>query len=274
MKKILIFLTSGILAIGNSHAAKVAVTDLTYSEEVEGYIHIVDYHNKSSVSASASSAAVVSPYAAGASSQARLNANSKTDYFEYEQNYSYVEYGELRRFSGDIKGEILKSRNFQVVQAKPVTNIKTEKIYDIIARIKKGYYPGADYVLFGTVSEIHFSDDSYTPQDGGRMVAETFNLTITAEFSLISTKNYEVIASFSAVGDGADTKIQSNGTHAMPNRARVVADASKALGKDVAKQLDEQIHSHLDSAEDNSDYIQREIDVQSTSVGKGVTVFH
>jgi len=60
--------------------------------------------------------------------------------------------------------------------------------------------------LFGTLSQIHFSNDTYEPQGSGRaMLNVSFNLTIAAEFSLINTRTYEIIASFSAVGDGSDT---------------------------------------------------------------------
>lgn len=256
-----------------AHATKVAVTDLTYNQEVEGYIHIIDYHNRSSVNAATHGAAAVSPYSAAAASSSHLDAQSKTDYFEYEHNYKYIEYGELRRFTADIKGEMLKSRDFQVVQARPVTDIKSEKIYDIIGRIKKGYYPGADYVLFGTLSDISFSDDTYQPQGNGRpMQTESFNLTITAEFSLINTKTYQVTASFTAVGDGSDTKIQSSGTYAKPNRARVVADASKTLGLDVIKQLEEQVYQKL-GAEDNTDFQPNNQSAYPPQKNRGVYVF-
>ena len=274
MSKILA-IASLLFFVSTVNAARIAVTDLTYNQEVEGYIHIVDYHNRSSVNASSSGAVAVGPYSAMASSRENLNASSKTDYFEYEHNYKYIEYGELHKFTGDIRGEIVKSGHFQVIQAKPVTEIKSEKIYDIIGRIKKGYYPGADFVLFGTLSDISFSDDVYTPQGSGRaMQTESFNLTLTAEFSLINTKTYQIIASFSAMGDGADTKVQSSGTYAKPNRARVVAEASKTLGQDVIKQLEEQVYPSLES-EDKSHYQPNHnpADGPAEQAGRGVFVF-
>lgn len=275
MNKILKYLIIFFILTSNAYAQKVAVTDLAYSEEVQGYIHIVDYHNKSNVNASHKESAAGDSYGFSAGSKTNFNANSRTDYFEYEQNYSYIEYGELRGFTGDIKGELIKSRYFNLVQAKPVTGIKNEKIYDIIERIKKGYYPGADFVLFGSVNDINFSDDTYRPQGEGRtMVNQIFNLTIAAEFSLVNTKTYQVVASFTAMGDGSDTKVQSSGIYSKPNRARVVTDASKSLGKDVIKQLDEQYmrinadydHNYPSNLNDQNDFFSKK--------KTGVTVFH
>ena len=268
---------------------KVAVTDLAYSEKVQGYIHIVDYHNRSSLSASSSTNASSSTKAAVAadgsgaaaaavnskarySNRSQLNASSKTDYFEMEHSYTYVEYGELRKFSADIKAELIKSGEFDVIQAKPITGIKTEAIYDIIGRIKKGHYPGADYVLFGSVSDISFSDDSYKGQGNGNSSTETFNLTLTAEFSLINTRNYEVIASFSAVGEGSDTKIESGGSYAAPNRAKVVAETSKTLGAEVMKQINEQVFDKIDVSSRNNGVV-NDSNITTPSSRRGVTVF-
>ncbi len=130
---------------------------------------------------------------------------------EVESSYSYIEYGELRKFVGDIKGEILKTTGFQLTQARPYTANGSEKIYDIIGRIKKGYYPHADYVLFGTVSELEFRDEA-NPIIGTNTVSNTFNLMLVAEFSLIDIKTYEVRSAFSATGEGQDVRILQGGT--------------------------------------------------------------
>ena len=224
----------------NSSAAKVAVTDLTYSERVQEYIHIVDYHNKSSISASSSAAAVVNGYGGAVTGHEELSGHSKTDYFEYEHSFSYIEASELRKFTGDIKGEIIRSKGFKLVQARPVTSDKPEKVYDIVGRIKKGLYKGADYVLFGTVSDMSFSNDTYKPENSS-INTTTYSLTLVAEFNLINTKTYEVIAGFSATGTGSDSKVISPGTYATPNRSLVVSSVSKSLGIDVISQLDEQL---------------------------------
>jgi hypothetical protein len=223
-----------------AQAAKIAVTDLTYSERVSGYFHLVDYHNKSSARASQSDRERDSFESSSASSGSSYSENSKTDYTEVESSYSYIEYGELRKFVGDIKGEILKSGEFQLTQAKPYTAKGSEKIYDIIARIKKGAYPGADYVLFGTVSELDFRDE-VNPIIGTDTLSYTFSLSLVTEFSLINTRTYEVKAAFSATGEGQDVRVMSAGSRVTPSRGKVVSEVSKSLGVDVAEQLHQQI---------------------------------
>ena len=254
MKKLAIFF-SGLLLASPVFAKSIAVTDLAYSETLEEYIHDVDYHNSEKVSASERSNSKSRAYWGAASngyseaetagfndaesSSSRFNASSKTDFHEHEHRFSYVKYGELKKFTGDIKGALINSRQFTVVQAKPAPTKKDESVYNIIARIKKGDFPKADYVLFGRVSQMNFNDSTY--QVDGGMVNSILSLSLTAEFSLINTKTYEVKASFSAVGDGQDTKVLSAGTYAEPNRAAVVSQVSKSLGQDVFRQIEEQV---------------------------------
>jgi hypothetical protein len=82
------------------------------------------------------------------------------------------------------------------------------------------------------------------------MTNAMLNLTLTAEFSLINTKNYQVIASFSAMGEGQDTKVLSPGSYAAPNRGAVVSQVSKSLGQDVFKQIQAQVFGQV-SGEQN-----------------------
>jgi hypothetical protein len=304
MKNISALLISVVFA-NTATAATVAVTDLAYSNTVEGYIHTIDYHNDSHLAASSSSksaasgymgatergygaiaadgygggaavggysGAAVAGYSASASAKSKVNASSNTDYHEYEHSYSYVEYGELRKFTGDIKGELIKSRNFQLVQSKPAPIARDESVYNIIARIKKGSFPNADYVLFGRVSEMNFNDSVY--QVSSSMNNQILGLTLVAEFSLINTKTYEVIASFTSTGEGQDTKILTPGTYAVPNRALVVARVSKSLGEDVLKQIDSQVFDNVPSGRINSGNEQAApLDPEIPIKPQGVVVF-
>lgn len=241
--KIVTALFVGFMFVNPVMAKSIAVTDLAYSETIQDYVHTVDYHNTNKLSGSASNENhYFDDYENSSSSKNKFNASGKTDFHEYEHNFSYIEYGELHKFTGDIKGELIKSGEFKVVQAKTAPMKKNESVYDIIKRIKKGDFPHADYVLFGRVSELSFNDGTY--QVDGNMMNSTLNLTLTAEFSLINTKNYEIIASFSATGDGQDTKILSVGTQATPNRAAVVSQVSKNLSVDVFRQLEQQVFEH------------------------------
>lgn len=236
----LLFLLSSLLGVCNAQAAKIAVTDLAYTERVSGYFHLVDYHNKSSARGSDSERERDSFNSSSASSRSSYSEHSRTDYTEVENSYSYIEYGELRKFVGDIKGEILKTGDFKLSQAKPYTAKGSEKIYDIISRIKKGAYPGADYVLFGTVSELDFRNE-VNPITGTDTLSNTFSLVLVAEFSLINTRTYEVKAAFSATGEGQDVRIVTAGSRVVPSRGRVVSEVSKSLGIDVARQISEQL---------------------------------
>ena len=215
----------GIISLACAFAAqaapKVAVTDLAYQERVEQYIHIVS---------------------AASQSQAGLyNASGSSSYNEFESSTSYIEQTELRKFSGDIKGEILKSGMFQLIQGTPYTAKSREDVYDVIKRIKAGNFKGADYVLFGTLSDIDFTRD-ITALDNTDSYSAILGLSLVADFSLINTKTYEITSAFTAMGEGQDTKlVKSRDVRVSLNRPRVVRDVYKALGEDVANQLKEQL---------------------------------
>jgi hypothetical protein len=229
--------------------SKVAVTDLAYEERVQEYFRNVSASSKSSLKARARENVRAAEYsdwdrdaaAYSRRSSASVDARSESSYSSSEGTYSYIDRGELRKFTGDIKGEMLKSGYFRVVQGKPFTAKNTEKLYDIIARIRQGNYPGADYVLFGTVSSIQFRQEA-NPIDHTDTVSHTLSLELVADFSLISTRNYEVKASFSATGAGQDVKLMSSaGGTIVLNRGKVISEVSKSLGEDVISQLEEQL---------------------------------
>jgi hypothetical protein len=221
----------GLVFTNTVMAKSIAVTDLAYSDTIEQYVHTVDYHNSSKFSESLSDRF------------SKESASDKTDFHESERNFSYIEFGELKKFTGDIKGALINSRQFKVVQAKPAPTKKDESVYNIIARIKKGDFPHADYVLFGRLSDLSFNSNTYSVDDS--MMNSILSLTLTAEFSLINTKTYEITAGFSATGDGQDTKVLSSGTQATPNRAAVVSQVSKSLGQDVFRQIEEQVFDQV-----------------------------
>ncbi|RON03860.1 penicillin-binding protein activator LpoB [Pseudomonas brassicacearum] len=215
----------GIMALACAFSAqaapKIAVTDLAYQERVEQYIHIVS---------------------AQSNMQAGMyHASGSSSYNEIEASSSYIEQGELRKFTGDIKGEILKSGMFQLVQGTPYTAKSKEDVYDVIKRIKAGNYKGADYVLFGTLSDIDFTRD-ITALANTDSYSAILGLNLVADFSLINTRTFEITSAFTAMGDGQDTKlVNGEDVKVSLNRPRVVRDVSKSLGEDVARQLAEQL---------------------------------
>ncbi|WP_419712876.1 penicillin-binding protein activator LpoB [Pseudomonas sp. NFX224] len=208
-------------AFGVQAAPKVAVTDLAYQERVEQYIHIVSAQTNYNHS--------------------EYGASGSSNYNEIEATTSYIEQAELRKFTGDIKGEILRTGMFQLVQGTPYTASSKGDIYDVIKRIKAGNFKGADYVLFGTVSDIDFTRD-VTELANTDSHSAVLGLTLVADFSLINTRTYEITSAFTAMGEGQDTKlVNGRDIKVSLNRPRVVREVSKALGEDVAAQLSQQL---------------------------------
>jgi len=115
--------------------------------------------------------------------------------------------GEMHQFTGDIKGGLIKSGQYKVVQGKawtkqdrtsvpggcfppkctgePQTFSENVTLFDIVDRIKKGFYPGADFVLFGTVTNIEDRQDSL-PVQGTNAVNNVYAVELVADFSLIN----------------------------------------------------------------------------------------
>lgn len=215
----------GFIALACAFAAqatpKIAVTDLAYQRTVEQYIRIVSAQNNAQSS--------------------MYNANNSSSYNEYESNNSYIEQTELRKFSGDIKGEMIKSGMFQLIQGIPYTANSSGDVYDIIKRIKAGNFKGADYVLFGTLSDIDFTQD-VTELANTDSYSAILGLTLVADFSLIDTRTFEITSAFTAMGEGQDTKLVNHrDVKVSLNRPRVVREVSRELGLDVARQLKEQL---------------------------------
>jgi len=234
-------LWSGLGSVVMAAPPKIAVTDLAYEERVREYFKVVTASERSSLRASGRESERESDYGYARRSSGSLNARSESSYASVEGTYSYIDRGEFRKFTADVKGQMLKSGRYQLVQGRPLTDVRdTEKLYDVIARIKKGMYPGADYVLFGSINSIEFRQEA-NPIDHTDTVSHTLSLELVGEFSLISTKNYQIKAAFSAMGAGQDVKLlSSRGGRVVLNRGKVVSETSKSLGEDVARQIDEQ----------------------------------
>jgi len=219
-----------LTAFGVQAASKVAVTEMAYEQRVEQYIHTVSAQTGFQANA--------------------YSASGSASYNEYEARTSYIEQGELRQFSGDIKGEILKSGMFQLVQGTPYTANAKEDVYDVIKRIKNGNFKGADYVLFGTVSDIDFRQDVNEIANTDSHSA-VLGLTLVGGFSLINTRTYEITSAFTAMGEGQDTRlVNGNDVRVSPNRGRVVREVSKSIGMDVARQLREQLRGEVEYSQE------------------------
>ncbi|MCX2860808.1 hypothetical protein OOZ63_03035 [Paucibacter sp. PLA-PC-4] len=227
---------------------KVAVTDLAYTQRVAEYFEAATVKSSGGVSAN----------------QHGIVATHQSAGTYVAGTHSYMEQRELRSFSSDIRGSLLKGGAVRLVQGKvfddggpqhtkaeqALNQIKTGKmaklvrqpeVHDIIARIKKGEFSGADYVLFGTLTSMEFRDQ-LSPLQGTTSASYLFSLDLVADFSLINTRTYEIVAAFSAQGEGNDTKLLSNrGDIVRPNRGQVMRDTSRSLAANVYEQLVEQL---------------------------------
>lgn len=245
-------------------APKIAVTDLAYAQQVSEYFMAGQYQRSSQMSAQGSHSGGYShgPYSGSGShsGQQSMQASEQASGTFVAGRYSYIEQRELGGYTNDIKGAILQGTYFKLVQGKgfdagkpqpskaeQVLNqvqggkmaqpVRQPEVKDIINRIKKGEFNGADYVLFGVVSSIEFTD-ALSPLQGTTSATRQYGLQLLADFSLIHTKTYEIKAAFSAQGQGNDTKILSvRGDIAPPNRAKVMRETSLSLSQDVYQQL-------------------------------------
>ena len=229
-------------------APRIAVTDLAYTQAVAQYFEAGTFSEKGQLNANRHS----------------LSASHQSSGTYVAGTHSYLEQRELGSFTNDIKGALLKGTAFKLVQGKgfdagnpqptkaeqALNQLQTGKVAkpvrqpevkDIIARIKKGEFSGADYVLFGTLSSIEFRDQ-FSPLQGSTSATFQYGLDLLADFSLIHTKTHEIKASFSAQGAGNDTKILSNRGDVMPpNRAKVMRETSQSLALNVYEQLTSQL---------------------------------
>lgn len=232
---------------------RIAVTDLTYEEKiVQPYIK-VDAREKSSVRASSRERTSDSDVASRSSAHGTVAARHESSFSMESGVETLIERGEVRKLVADIKGEMIKA-GYRVSQAKPYIRKDNENIHDVIDRIRKGYFPNADYVLFGTLSSAQFRDE-VSPVGSGSAYSAILSLEVVAEFSLVNTRTYEVKAGFSAMGEGQDVKLLgSRDAKVVMNRGRVLSETAKSLGADVASQLEAQFSPGAPKRSNNSSH--------------------
>lgn len=232
------FMLAAVAAVACSGAVaqvKIAVADLAYKDTVRESFYYEAGYQKSRDSGSAS----YHDSAWSGSGRAAFASSQESGYVKASGEMTRIEYGELRRFTADIKGELIKGRAVRVVQGKPYAGPPSEALFNVRERIRKGDFAGADYVLFGVVNSVEWRND-VQPVQGTRNSMLLYSLELGTEFSLINTRTMEVRAAFSAVGEGNDNKIWSAGAVLTPNKARVMQAVSRSLAEDAVRQLDEQ----------------------------------
>ena len=219
---------------------KIAVTDLSYEEQVSRYFSYYQSNERVDARSDERGRYRESDYGASASASSRQSVQAERSVTAASGYVTTIDRGELRKFTADVKGELLKSGAYRLTQGKPWTQTNTEKLYDIIARIKQGYYPGADYVLFGSINSIQFRNEA-SPIQGSTATTYSLALDLVAEFSLINTRTYEVKAAFSAAGEGSDARLVGMAGQTITlNKAKVMQEVSRSLGVAVANEMEAQ----------------------------------
>lgn len=236
------FLVLSIQGASAQSFPKIAVTDLSYEEQVSHYFSFYEAKEKVDYRSSAKERYRDSDYSSSGSASGRQSLKSESSVTAASGTVTTISRGEFRKFVADVKGELLKSGSYRLVQGRPWTQTNTEKLYDIIDRIKKGYYKGADYVLFGSINNIEFRNET-NPIQGSNAINHSLALELVAEFSLINTKTYEIKAAFSAMGEGVDARlVNMAGQSIHLNRSKVMQEVSRSLGEAVAAEMEEQFN--------------------------------
>lgn len=236
-----------LAAVAQAADPKIAVSDLSYDEKVREFIQNFEMKGNYRSSSSASASFRDSEFSTSGRSAERASESASLSIRSSSGYQTYIDRGEIRKFTADIKGGLLKA-GYRVVQGKPWVQANTEKLYDIIGRIRQGYYPGADYVLWGSINSIEFRRDS-APLQGSNAVSYTMALELVGEFSLINTRTYEIKAAFSAQGEGSDTKLSNAASTTISfNRGKIVQEVSRSLGDAVVSEVESQFSRGMDGA--------------------------
>ncbi len=234
---------------------RIVVTELAYQEQVREYFEAGTLNYKSSEQATQSDSLL--------RSRSTYAGRESLDVKTMAGTYTRINQTELLHFTSDLKGLILKGGGARLVQGKnfdagdpqptaaeraaeqlrsgKIQKVKKQPdVNDIVRRIRKGEFQGADYVLFGSVSSVDFKRDVY-PMQGGAS-SHVYGLDIGADFNLINTKTLEIRAAYQATGSGSQT-LMGTGTGGVYhfNKAKVMKEASQTLAEAAYGELLEQL---------------------------------
>ena len=209
-------------------APTIAVTGLALETEVTGYFTEteVSYHAESDSSRNKEGRSY--------EKERELDLNQVT---KYETKFRR---SHLQKFVSDIRGGLVKSEYFDVVQVTPPKEPESsQELFDVLSRVKAGDFNGADFVLFGTLTAID-AQDQVNEIIGSNAYSYALEIQVVADFSLINTVTNEVIASFSALGEGDDMKLTKAGNKVRPSFAKAIRNVSKSLAEDVLMNIEDQ----------------------------------
>ncbi len=252
MKKVvftlLIALSASVFAVPS-----VGVADLIYTTEVKTPIKYTQSSHSSSESGY------------GYSSQ-----SSSID----TQVVSRVEKN-MKMFSAAVKGALIKSRQFTVVDAAPT--IKTwqsnkKDILSVIQAMDVASVPPVnipkessvaiknaesapesavttnnandnqpDYILIGYLNNVS-AYENRNPIMGTNKTSAIYNIDLSVDYKLVNTKTKQIIAAFTAAGHGGEVKLLNDPDQQVNyNVPKLIKDASDSLASDVMDNLTTQI---------------------------------
>jgi len=174
------------------------------------------------------------------SSVSNASSSANTQTIKKSGYETKMEYGELRYLASPIRGVLINS-GYKVVQAKPSvpTQNQGDEYFDIVQRIKAGDFGDANYVLYGVLEEISFTDN-VDEIPGTKSSSQQVALDVVVDFNLVDTQTSQIVASFIASGGGHDIRIDGRDANYKPSMAKLMKEASLSLAEDVAKHLQDQ----------------------------------
>ena len=96
---------------------KIAVTDLSYEEKVKEYFQHFEAREKHNNSYSANDRYRDSNLSASGASSERASSRGESSVVVASGSITMISRGELRKFTADIKGELLKSGSYRLAEA-------------------------------------------------------------------------------------------------------------------------------------------------------------
>jgi hypothetical protein len=174
------------------------------------------------------------------------------------------------KFSADIRGALIKTGEFKVIDVKPVnlpSNIvalqaesglnpessTTESAHvSKVADNKASAKIATDYYLLGEINYIGENEDSYPIKQTNNMTKQ-YVVEVEADFKLVRASDNTIMASFSATGRASDVKIVSTVNQLNSvwhhNIGKLVASASKDLASNVVDEMQSQFNFTVNNEE-------------------------
>lgn len=158
-------------------------------------------------------------------------------------NVNGVVYKKIPKFSSNIRGALISSGKFKVLNTKKLPDISASVAPVVESHVSLD--ENANYYLVGSVYYVDENEDSY-PIEKTDNISMVYSFEVGANFKLVRAKDNVIMASFSANGIGRDTKIinsqKMTQTKWHHNYAKITEEANTDLAKNVLTQMLEQFN--------------------------------